>query len=270
MSHAKQLQEIAQKVAKEGVNFTLEAIEQTTRYKRFRKKIQSDLFKQISFVAQNDTFMDTLLMLAKVDNPLEDQLKIFIGYALIQQDREEELASFMLWSGEQGGQGFYDKQGIDMLFGLRNPQFINYFNDHSRLVINSVDNTTKKWIAKIIQDGKNAGLSPFEIQQLLIDKGKDISAIRAERIILTETANAVSLVEIEAAKRMGFKEMVWRTTRDERVCPICGPLEGKKKLFDESYDNGVVRPPAHVSCRCVVEEVTPTEYDLPATMWTGV
>jgi hypothetical protein len=39
---------------------------------------------------------------------------------------------------------------------------------------------------------------------------------------------------------------VWHTQRDEKVCKICGPLDGKNQRFwEDKYENG---PPAHPNC----------------------
>jgi hypothetical protein len=43
-------------------------------------------------------------------------------------------------------------------------------------------------------------------------------------------------------------EMVWYTAADERVCPVCGALHGKR----EGDWNGLPGPPAHPRCRCGV------------------
>ena len=40
----------------------------------------------------------------------------------------------------------------------------------------------------------------------------------------------------------------WSTKVDERVCPICGPLDNKKeKVYQKQFQDG---PPAHPNCRC--------------------
>ena len=60
---------------------------------------------------------------------------------------------------------------------------------------------------------------------------------------------------------------VWCTADDERVCPVCGALDGMKIGIDDDFPfrtklqaPGIRRtPPAHPSCRCAVyyeEEVT--------------
>jgi hypothetical protein len=41
-------------------------------------------------------------------------------------------------------------------------------------------------------------------------------------------------------------EAVWRTLRDEKVCTLCGPLDGKPES-----EWGVDAPPRHVNCRCL-------------------
>jgi hypothetical protein len=38
---------------------------------------------------------------------------------------------------------------------------------------------------------------------------------------------------------------VWRTSEDDRVCEICGPLEDKP---ESAWPGGP--PPGHVGCRC--------------------
>lgn len=71
---------------------------------------------------------------------------------------------------------------------------------------------------------------------------------------------------------MGYTRKVWCTADDERVCEICGKLEGKTIEMDDDFDfytklatnnPGIRRtPPAHPSCRCtlIYEEVSPPDY----------
>lgn len=75
--------------------------------------------------------------------------------------------------------------------------------------------------------------------------------------------------QAQAAGYIGDVEKVWCTADDERVCPICGALEGVSVAMDEDFNfqtkligrNPTIRrvPPAHPSCRCAVlyREITP-------------
>lgn len=74
---------------------------------------------------------------------------------------------------------------------------------------------------------------------------------RAQRIAVTETTRAFAagqkLVQDELRRGGLGLERIWRTSNDERVCPICGPLEDRRE--SEGWD-GMDGPPAHVNCRC--------------------
>ena len=68
--------------------------------------------------------------------------------------------------------------------------------------------------------------------------------------------------QAQAAGYMGEVVKVWSTADDERVCKICGALEGKRVAMDDDFDfqtrlaatEPTIRrvPPAHPSCRCAV------------------
>ena len=78
--------------------------------------------------------------------------------------------------------------------------------------------------------------------------------------------------QAQAAGYMGDAVKIWCTADDERVCSICGGLEGKQVAMDEDFDfktklegrNATIRrvPPAHPSCRCAVmyQEISPPVY----------
>ena len=82
--------------------------------------------------------------------------------------------------------------------------------------------------------------------------------IRADMIATTEVTRAATegervLVELLKDQGLGFRD-IWETANDERVCPICAPLDGQEREgagyvhpdSGFSYDG----PPAHPRCRC--------------------
>ena len=68
--------------------------------------------------------------------------------------------------------------------------------------------------------------------------------------------------QAQAAGLIGEVVKVWSTADDERVCQICGGLDGQRVAMDDDFDfqtklagrNATIRrvPPAHPSCRCAV------------------
>lgn len=96
-------------------------------------------------------------------------------------------------------------------------------------------------IPRFYNEGWNLG-------QLQADLERWYSPVRAEMIAVTETTRAAVEGEramvAELEKTTGRRMVpVWMTSRDERVCPICGPKHGKE-ITDGKF------PPAHPRCRC--------------------
>lgn len=78
---------------------------------------------------------------------------------------------------------------------------------------------------------------------------------RMATLAATEVTGAVTASEgIAIALLLMPRDMVvakWVTAADERVCELCGPLDGEgRELFGFVAGNG---PPAHPNCRCWLE-----------------
>lgn len=81
---------------------------------------------------------------------------------------------------------------------------------------------------------------------------------RAETIARTESIAAASagqdLLWQEAVLRgdllAGEWERFWITTPDDRLCPICLPLDGQRAAIGGVFPSGVANPPQHPRCRC--------------------
>lgn len=262
-------------VYERGTNVALYNAEQSTEFKGFQSDCESALYAAIEYVAQYKTILPLLISLAKgPSDPLLNQVSTLVATRSF--GNGVDLKAFLVWAGTQGGQAVLDKLSIDSTFGLRNQAIIDYFGNYANLRIDSVDETTKKWIAAKIQEGKDQGLTPFQIQQLLLDEGKGITEQRAEKITLYETAKAMTYVEIEAASRYGIQQKQWKTSRDEKVCPICGNepgglaelIVGVKENFKTDYGEWE-GPPAHVYCRCYLNEIIPEGWVIPERIWIG-
>ncbi|MCI8843871.1 MAG: minor capsid protein [Oscillospiraceae bacterium] len=89
---------------------------------------------------------------------------------------------------------------------------------------------------------------------------------RAQNIARTELAFAYNAGAYGATKDaqergyIGECVKVWVTADDERTCPVCGELDGRKASMDALFSIGKLMPPAHPSCRCAVafEEIEST------------
>jgi SPP1 gp7 family putative phage head morphogenesis protein len=89
------------------------------------------------------------------------------------------------------------------------------------------------------------------LQSLIDDLQPYFGPDRAARIAATEITRAMAEGSEAAYKESGVvQEQEWASSMDERVCPICSGLTGKRRKFGEPFSLGIAKPPAHVNCRC--------------------
>lgn len=115
---------------------------------------------------------------------------------------------------------------------------------------------------------KENGVKAERAKDLTIRYSARMHRYRGYNIARTELAFGYNKGMLEATKQaqeegyLGKMVKVWCTADDERVCHICGGLEGKTIAMDEDFDfktkleaanPGIKQtPPAHPSCRCTV------------------
>lgn len=165
------------------------------------------------------------------------------GWRSIQKDVEPVLLDVYL----QQAKNLMMEIGVGVGWDLINRDASNWARTHTESLLKELFgkrydhlNTT---IPRFYEEGWNLG-------QLRSDLERWYSPVRAEMIAVTETTRAA--VEGERAlaaqleKESGIKLIpVWQTSKDERVCLLCGPKHGKE-IVDGKY------PPEHPNCRCWV------------------
>lgn len=110
------------------------------------------------------------------------------------------------------------------------------------------------------------GLSMDRVNVLLKRYADKKITERSRTIARTETMAALNKGTLESyleAQRQGYlskdSTKEWIITPDERLCPICGKLEGVNVPMTKPFPGGFQHPPAHPRCRCTVGLVSPKE-----------
>lgn len=99
------------------------------------------------------------------------------------------------------------------------------------------------------------------VREWLRQAGRDIRALRDEVAALFSRQRAEAIAQTEGtfgfregvaavALAIGVTQLEWYTMQDERVCPICAPMHGKRRSVNGRYESGMSGPPAHPYCRC--------------------
>lgn len=142
-----------------------------------------------------------------------------------------------------------------------NQAAINWLNAYQSTTLFGIHNVTQKRTISIIQDWIRRGERlPMLIKRLEPWFEKN----RAQRVAVTEITRAYAegnMLSWQASGIVGAKK--WQTARDERVCPICGPLHNEVvglqsgwtmnadgEIVEDTGGEGLMAPPAHVRCRC--------------------
>lgn len=264
---------------KAGTNVALYNAERSPRYKKFRDGIEKTLVNQVGNIIENELFIEQIRTAQKWDAPDEMKrvlVELWVGNDFdIQFNKLTNFASlnfYIDWVADIGGQYALDKAGIDAVFNLKNHDVIRTLRDGQTVMVDSLDKATRSYIGQKIAEGRENYLTNDEIARLISDDVVGISQTRAEIIVQTEVARVISTVQLETFKRNGFKEKEWLTSRDERVCPICGPLHGTRISIDDAFSSeGLTEdgPPIHPRCRCDLVEVIPDDFVTNTEYWIG-
>lgn len=148
-----------------------------------------------------------------------------------------------------------------MSFDAGNPHAKEWVKAQALDLVEGISDTTREEIRGLIDDAFEAGNTDLDVDELttrITDLINDSD--RADKIARTETMRAANQGQLEAwdqAEEQGLltgdelKE--WIVTPDDRLCPICEPLDGVQVGRDEPFDvdgEQLDGPPAHPRCRC--------------------
>lgn len=216
--------------------------------------------QQDRFIVDTDVLNMKALM-AFMAIQIAKSMKNFSSYYSIKRELRKYLRSIM----NSGGQDIIDDfVGENVIkFRLSNSFYIKRITERVNNLVKGLDETTKKRFLRELVKGIKLGETKSQLMKRMTKIGKDISRSRAKMIIKTETQAALEFMRYETARVNGVKIKKWRTARDERVCPVCRPLDGKIIGIDTKYSSFPrgedkfgfegEHPPAHPNCNCSIE-----------------
>jgi hypothetical protein len=184
---------------------------------------------------------------------------------------EPIVHAVLLQAGRDATQGL----GLDAgQFDPFKPAIVEYFQDRSIKIANDVSDETEKQLRASLSEGVLAGESTYELRARVEQVMGSASTLRADRIASYAVTHAQSYGDIQAWTQSGVvEEKEWFTAHDERVCPGCNHMDGKRtaltgNFFDEGDELVIERPgketpyrlkldyediagcPLHSKCRC--------------------
>ena len=162
-------------------------------------------------------------------------------------------------------------EGIDQLatraFTLIDTDALDFMSQYNLVLAGDVHRELADGIRRTVMSGIATGKGVEDIVRDLGHVVKDPESFRhagskvfrkaqyrMEVIARTEVLRAHNQGRIKFHQQVGVEKLEWMTMEDERVCPVCGPLDGKV------FDTGRFPPqPAHPNCRCTSVVAWPLE-----------
>lgn len=171
-------------------------------------------------------------------------------------------------------------QWLGMYLGPGGPALTPGVSEHAFAWANSLTDTTRKRVVTEIDNWVRSG-DPLDVLKNRL--APVFGNARAKQVAVTEVTRIYAsgnLMAWNASGVVGAKR--WRTARDERVCPICGPMHMTiveidrdwqftpdmrqanptlAKVLDNLKTDAFTAPPAHVNCRCWLSPVVLEAHD---------
>jgi SPP1 gp7 family putative phage head morphogenesis protein len=106
-------------------------------------------------------------------------------------------------------------------------------------------------LSGLLANGLAEGRSPAYIARQMSKQIRTLTNTRAKVIARTEMMHAFAEGQLDTFEKLGVDELVvmaeWSTAGDDRVCPLCEPLEATIMTVEEA--RGMI--PRHPNCRCI-------------------
>lgn len=168
-------------------------------------------------------------------------------------------------SGLRVALGQLGNVGVNLNYDLLNRFARDWAQVYSYNLITRIDESTGRQVGNAVVAWMESGA---HLDALISHLEPTFGQVRAEAIAATETTRAFAEGTLLSYRQSGLVLATsWKTSVDERVCPICRPLHGAigdlngnfrhpggvGKAF--RYEGRMFRPPGHVRCRCAIAPI---------------
>ena len=140
--------------------------------------------------------------------------------------------------------------GVELSIDTINQRATQWAQSYTYNQVRGINETTQRAISDVVSAyTRTPGMTVDDVAKLL---EPTFGARRAQTIATTEITRAYGQAATITQREMQSQGLLtlrqWVTYRDDRVCPICGPLHNTyEDAWQLEFPDG---PPAHVNCRC--------------------
>lgn len=188
--------------------------------------------------------------------------KCFIAGS-VESAREQHCLNWYLNPDTVVQEALIDDVQPSISFTLPNPRAVDFANRRAAEAVTEIDDTTRKEIARIVQEGIRDGHSYNRVAQRInakfsefaIPKPQQHIANRGVLVAVTEAANAYCSANNDVGVMLqdsGIPMMkFWQTLEDNRVSDGCWENQDAGWIpLSQPFPSGHMHPPRFPGCRC--------------------
>lgn len=181
---------------------------------------------------------------------VSDLLSIYLAPVKISTKALEDINNILVDSFKRGSKRVMNRQGDKISVKDVDTHAVNEITQSQIDYLKDWEQEIRVKVHDSIVKGVQAGKTPGELKRDIMKQSRDITENRALLIARTEITKASSRGTLQGLKEAGVEYMIWITTRDNRVCPICREFDGKR--YQVSGKHPMPVEDTHPNCRCVV------------------
>lgn len=198
--------------------------------------------------------------LLKRHNPDSKAIAPPIDYEqLLSDDDWERALVIALTEASQGGVKLFSQLvTIGINYTAVNTQAAEWARQYVGELVQGIEETSRKGIREAISAFvETPGMTIGDVINRL-----PFTPARAQNIAVTEITRAYAEGNQRAAEQLKREYpdvrviKTWYTNNDDRVCPICAPLDLREVEYNQAFERGITNPPAHPQCRCWTQTST--------------
>ncbi|MDP9353968.1 MAG: phage head morphogenesis protein, partial [Chloroflexota bacterium] len=177
------------------------------------------------------------------------------GYLADPLPDDSELSTlFFVNLPESSNRGVEEAQlqiAITLDIGVTQRIVDDYILTRSLLHARGINETTREALRQSLSQGIVEGEGIPELSARVQSTFAEAKGYRSILIARTETAQAFESANQSALAASGVVESKqWLTAKDERLCPVCSPLEGVIVPLQDHFPGDLEPGAAHPACRC--------------------
>jgi SPP1 gp7 family putative phage head morphogenesis protein len=235
-------------------NVALETILRSEEYRKFRNELYSSLSKQIDKISSIQT-INTIVGVFKADEIPYKEIRSNLDSVWLPLTTIlaiEDYESYLKYVAQTAGEFAYRDVGLDGEFEI-SKKLLRAIKKQQKTTLESVEDTTKEWMAKVIYQSVNIGQSHYDISKNLRSGLEKIVQYRSDVIAEQEAAMLLGMITLSAFEEKGIMMKRLITSRDELVCPICTADEAAGSIsLEDEFPSGNKTTPIHIGCRCFI------------------